>query len=97
MANAYVTYDRHSGQIIGVHHGVAHEDDAKKSAQRLLKKLKQEDLAVLAIETGSMESGKPYKVDVQRKVLVSSSQNEAGVRFGFGKTGSASAASPKKS
>jgi hypothetical protein len=90
MANAYVTYDRRSGKIVGVHHGARHEDDPKKLAQRLLKKVPHEHLDVLMIEAGSLESGKPYKVDVARKVLVSSSPDEAGVRFGFGKTGSVS-------
>ena len=90
MANVYVTYDKRSGNIVGVHHGARHENEAKNSAQRLLKKLPQEHLEVLAIEAGSLESGKPYKVDVGRKALVSSSTEEAGVRIGFGKTGSAS-------
>jgi hypothetical protein len=90
MAKAHVTYDRRSGQIVGVHHGAGHEDDAKKSVQRLLKKVPHEHLEVLTIEAGSMESGKHYKVDVARKTLVSSSPEEAGARFGFGKTGSVS-------
>jgi hypothetical protein len=91
MAKAHVTYDRHSGQIVGVHHGARHQDDAKKNAQRLLKKVPHENLEVLTIEAESMESGKHYRVDVARKALVSSSSEEAGVGFGFGKTGSASA------
>ncbi len=90
MANAYVTYDRRSGQIVGVHHGAGRENDARKSALRLLKKVPHEQLEVLTIESGGLESGKYYKVDVARKALISSSPEEAGVRFGFGKTGSVS-------
>jgi hypothetical protein len=95
MANAYITYDRRSGQIVGVHHGVANEDHAKKTAQRHLKKLPADHLEVLRVEAESMDPGKHYKVDVARKALVGASPQEAGGRFGFGKTGSAS--SSKKS
>jgi hypothetical protein len=91
MAHAHVTYDKRSGQIVGIHHGTAHADDAKKIAQRLLKKLQHEHLDVLTVEAASLEPHKPYKVDVARKALVSASPEEAGVRVGFGKTGSASA------
>jgi hypothetical protein len=90
MANTYVSYDRRSGQILGVHYGAGHADDAKKSARRLFKKVPQEHLEVFTIEAGGLETGKHYRVDLARKVLVSSSPEEAGVHFGFGKTGSVS-------
>jgi hypothetical protein len=80
----HVAYDTRSGRIISIHHG---ENDTSKIHQRAQHhgNVEQQHVAVISIQSATMERGKTYKVDVSRKALVEAPAGE-GVGFSFGAT-----------
>lgn len=94
MSSSHVAYDTQSGRIVGVHHG---HIDAGKAHQlvehyarfmsyarsRQHAKVSEEQFAVITVPFESFKSGKQYKVDVTRKVLVEVAAGEGGLGLGF--------------
>jgi len=94
MTTTYLLYDARSGTILSAHHGAADEKEVRKALQSRAKhpgqsgvRIGDEHVAVIAVPSGSVEPGKRYKVDVNRKVLVPTEGKEGGVGFGAGPTG----------
>jgi hypothetical protein len=88
-----ITFDVRSGRILGVHHGVANEEGARKSAQRH-SQLNAEHIDLLTTDAVELDKSKQYKVDVSRKMLVPTAEGEEGVWFGFGSTGRTNQSNP---
>jgi hypothetical protein len=94
MATTFVAYDKRSGAILSVHLGAVDEKEVRKGVQSRAQypgqqdaKISDEHVAVITVPSNAAESGKQYKVDLKRKVLVETKDREGGVGFGFGKTG----------
>lgn len=82
-----ITFDVRSGRVLGIHHGAANEEGARKSAQRH-SNVNAEHVDLLVTDAIELDKSKRYKVDVNRKVLVPTAEGEeGGVWFGFGSTG----------
>ena len=89
----YVTFDKRTGQILGVHHGAADAKDARAVAEvhrKVDAKMTDEHTEVVQISAGVLDSQMLYKVDVSRKILVGATAEEGGVGFYFGEAGQAS-------
>ncbi len=89
----YVTFDKRSGQILGVHHGAIDAKDARSCAQHHKQydaKSSDEHIEVMAISCDALDKDKLYKLDVGRKALVAATAQDGGVGFGFGEMGGTS-------
>jgi hypothetical protein len=82
-----ITFDVRSGRILGIHHGSADEERARKSAQHH-SQVSAEHIDLLTTDAVELDKSKRYKVDVSGKTLVPTEAAEEGVWFGFGSTGS---------
>jgi hypothetical protein len=86
---AFVIFDRASGQIVGVRHGAADIEAARRTG---VERLRQAERARPYIETDVLEApnevfdgaGKFFKVDVERRVLMEVGEAEGGTGIGFG-------------
>ena len=85
MKSAHLTYDKHSGRIIGMHHGTEDVAHALERAHHHCK-IAKEQIAVMTVDSGAFKRGKQYKVDVSRKALVETAAGEAGTFFSSGQS-----------
>lgn len=84
-SEVFIAYETPSGRIVGVHHGVAgpgYEWEPTFDPGRRVE--------ILRTSLPTRTDGKCYAVDVSRKELIDS-DDEDGVSFGFGPTSGASA------
>jgi hypothetical protein len=88
-----ITFDVRSGRILGIHHGSADEERARKSAEHH-SKVSAEHIDLLTTDAVELDKSKRYKVDVSGKTLVPTEAGEEGVWFGFGSTGSTNQSNP---
>jgi hypothetical protein len=88
-----ITFDVRCGRILGIHHGAADPEGARKSAQRH-SKLDAEHIDLLAMDSIELDKSKRYRVDVSRKMLVPTEAGDEGVWFGFGSTGGTKQSNP---
>jgi hypothetical protein len=80
----FIAYETPSGRIVGVHHGAADPGYEWKPSFAA-----GTQLEILRTSLPQRTDGKHYAVDVARKELIETADNE-GVSFGFGPTGGAS-------
>jgi hypothetical protein len=85
MTTTYVAFDTRSGQILTVHHGATNANEVEESVQNDAN-IMAEDVAVITVPYNAIESGKQYRVDVDRNTLVETSAGQ-GVGFTFGEGG----------
>jgi hypothetical protein len=93
MTTTYVAFDKRSGQIVSVHHGAMDANDARTGAHHQRQhdaRISDEHIEVMPIPSGAIDNDKLYKVDVDRKVLVTATALDGGVTFGVGEAGSSS-------
>lgn len=83
MSSAHITFDKRSGQIVGMHHGSIDISRARQLAARS-PRVNAEHIAVISVPARSVERGKLYKVDVKSHKLVEVTRPEKGAGFGFG-------------
>ena len=82
-----ITFDNRSGRILGIHHGAATQERARKSAQHR-SKLDVQDIGLLVMNAVDLDPEQRYRVDIHRKTLVSAPTGEdEGVWFGWGSAG----------
>lgn len=84
-SEVFIAYETPSGRIVGVYHGAADPGDDWKPAFD-----HGTHVEILRASLPDSTVGKHYVVDIARKVLVETVE-EQGVGFGFGPTGGASA------
>ncbi len=85
MPKTHIAYDTRSGRIISVHHGEPHADRALERVHHH-SKISREHLGLISVASESMQRGKRYTVDLNRKVLVEAPADE-GVGFNVHMTG----------
>jgi hypothetical protein len=82
VPTTHIAYEITTGRILLVHHFAAEPTDPEVTRRDavLLAEPSEDQVAVISV-ADDIEAGRPYRVDVDRKVLVEAEAGEEGVAF----------------